>query len=643
MYQAFTGLLNASAAGGILILAILLLRLLLRKAPKRYLCILWALAALRLVCPVSISSPASAYNYVGTPTKAAQISYFEYNGRTEKPELSLTLTGTGDTRDTGREYHAYLPTVFGLWVCGCGGMLAYAAVSYLRVRRQVQESLRLSGNVRLCDRIETPFILGVLRPQIYLPSTLDAAQRTSVLAHENAHLRRGDHWWKPMGYLILSAHWFNPLVWLGYSLLCRDIEMACDERVIRDMDSDARKAYSAALLRCSLPRNQMTICPLAFGEVGVKERIQGIMKYKKPKLAAIVAAVLVCTLVAACFLTNPVAAAGTDYFDFAMPQGIRLSLAQPGEKECSIICSGQRIGGFIVTDLGADVVRNHETDAITAYLDRFLEGKDNLVYDYMMGYGEGHPIDCAFILVDLEQMKSREYMHYFFEKNDLCYDLWLDHRYVDGEMEHSILTTTGVETGTELAVCVETGTELAVFPEEDAQPAFDFLLTDGCRLTEYTEHGSGHDHMAHCTLTAPEGDFCRILRDGEEIGSIRRTRLTERALTDTDDDLDMNVYVDQTADSYFWDESYTEFAILRDLEQTLPEVCYYEYILSSGSLDDGSPCVTVNFAVTNEETGERHEYYHRFFLRNDIVYDICVEYTQIEWNEANAIAASIAN
>ena len=178
-------------------------------------------------------------------------------------------------------------------------------MSYLRLRRRVSASIPLRENIYVCDEVPSPFILGIVRPRIYLPSALDEAQRGSVLSHERAHLARRDHWWKPLGFALLAVYWFNPLLWLAYTLLCRDIELACDERVLRGMDAGQVKDYSSALLACSVPRRMLAACPLAFGEVGVGARVKNALRYKKPAFWVVAASVAVCVVVAVCFLTNP--------------------------------------------------------------------------------------------------------------------------------------------------------------------------------------------------------------------------------------------------------------------------------------------------------------------------------------------------
>ncbi|MGM9601878.1 MAG: M56 family metallopeptidase [Faecousia sp.] len=310
MYSAFVKLLNMSAASAVLIAAVLVLRFFLRKVPKKYICILWAFVALRLICPVSFSSRASVYNHVGTYRPAnGQIEYIQYNEKTEKPMGEIPFATTQATSDgptmTVHRPNFYLPTAMLIWAVGMAGMLLYAAISYYRIWKRTRESIPYKRNLYLCDRIPTPFILGMVKPRIFLPSDMTEEQIRSVVAHERAHIARRDHWWKPFGFLLLSIHWFNPLVWVAYGLLCRDIELACDEKVIANMSSPQKQAYSAVLLSCSMPRGFITACPLAFGEVGVKQRIQGILNYKKPSFWVILVTLLICLAVGVGFLTNP--------------------------------------------------------------------------------------------------------------------------------------------------------------------------------------------------------------------------------------------------------------------------------------------------------------------------------------------------
>lgn len=313
MYAAFVKLLNMSAAGAIMVPVVAILRLLLRKTPKKYICVLWALVALRLVCPFSISSAVSAYNYLGHSSQSSgQVEYIRYNGKREKPRAEVTVSLPTQAESDGAPTEntvtkdVYIPTLMVFWAAGAVTAASYAIISYTRIHMQVRESIRLRKNIFLCDRIPSPFILGIIRPKIYLPSGFERNQQRSVIAHERAHIARLDHLWKPLGYAILCVHWFNPLVWLAYGLFSRDMEMACDERVIRNMTAEKKQAYAALLLSCSMPGKAISACPLAFGEVDVKQRIRGILNYKKPSFWVVLVCVFLCAALAAAFLSDPV-------------------------------------------------------------------------------------------------------------------------------------------------------------------------------------------------------------------------------------------------------------------------------------------------------------------------------------------------
>ncbi len=313
MYDFFVKLLNMSLAASIIVLVIVVLRLLLKKAPRNIICFLWVLVALRLILPFSIQSNLSVYNMM--PSSAGtqgQIEYFQYNGKTEKPKVEFSVpalvddNASPDSMTVGEHTSdLYLPPVISIWLAGVCVMLLYAIGSYLYLRKKVGASIPRHDGLKMSDDISTPFILGILKPVIYIPSGMDERTLNHVVAHEEAHIKRRDHWWKPLGYFLLTVYWFNPIIWLAYVLLCRDIEMACDEKVIRDMDKGSVAAYSQALLDCSFPRRRIAACPLAFGEVGVKERVKTVLNYKKPAFWIIVVAVVACIVVAVCFLTNP--------------------------------------------------------------------------------------------------------------------------------------------------------------------------------------------------------------------------------------------------------------------------------------------------------------------------------------------------
>lgn len=311
MAAVFLKLLNLSISASWLVLAVLVLRLISKRSPKWMNVLLWGIVALRLVLPFSIESALSlipsaetvspaAVQFDPAPTITSGVSIID---NAVNPSLSEHFAAVPTASVNPLYVWAYLAGW--VWLIGLGAMLLYALVSYLRLRRRVSVSLPVQDHIYLCDAISSPFILGVVKPHIYLPSGLDEVQRQNVLAHEQAHLARRDHWWKPLGFALLAVYWFNPVLWLAYTLLCRDIELACDERVIRTMDESAVKTYSTVLLACSMPRKAVITCPLAFGEVGVKERVRNALHYKKPAFWVVAASVTVCVVVAVCFLTDP--------------------------------------------------------------------------------------------------------------------------------------------------------------------------------------------------------------------------------------------------------------------------------------------------------------------------------------------------
>ena len=307
----FLKLLNLSISASWLVLVVLALRLVLKRAPKWVNVLLWGMVALRLMLPFSIESALSLIPSAETLSREVVrfdpaptiTSGVELIDNAVNPALSESFAAAPLASVNPLYVWTYLAGW--VWLIGLAAMLAYALVSYLRLRRRVSASIPLRENIYVCDEVPSPFILGIVHPRIYLPSALDEAQRGSVLSHERAHLARRDHWWKPLGFALLAVYWFNPLLWLAYTLLCRDIELACDERVLRGMDAGQVKDYSSALLACSVPRRMIAACPLAFGEVGVGARVKNALRYKKPAFWVVAASVAVCVVVAVCFLTNP--------------------------------------------------------------------------------------------------------------------------------------------------------------------------------------------------------------------------------------------------------------------------------------------------------------------------------------------------
>lgn len=317
MTDVFLGFLNRSLVAAVLILAVLVIRLVFKRAPKWLLCALWALAAVRLVCPFSIESVLSlvpsaepVQPEIIVSAHPAITSGIPAVDAIVNPPLAAAFTPSPAQSANPLQIWTFIAAC--IWLLGIAVLLLYAAISALCLRLRVRTAVRLEGNVYQSEFVQSPFILGVIFPRIYLPYGLPEGAQAMVLAHERAHLRRGDQLWKPLGYLILTAYWFNPVCWLAYILFCRDIEAACDEKVVRELGEGCKAAYSRALLACSVPRKLITACPLAFGETGVKSRIKSVLNYKKPAFWVILAALLAFVAVAVCFLTDPKREAQTE-------------------------------------------------------------------------------------------------------------------------------------------------------------------------------------------------------------------------------------------------------------------------------------------------------------------------------------------
>lgn len=284
----FTEVLNMSITASVMILAVILFRVVFKRIPKWLYGIMWAMVAIRLIVPFSFESALSLAPNVQkiSNTSHSQTAYVQ-------PNIAKTES----------------VNVFGIlavvWLIGVVAMLTYMFASYYRLRKKVRESIK-DNDVWYCDNISSPFVLGFIKPKIYLNSAMSSTENTYIIAHEQAHIKRLDYIWKPLGFVVLSLHWFNPLCWVAYQLFNKDIELACDEKVIKNLDTKGKKAYSTALLACSAPRKVATACPLAFGEASVKQRIKSVLSYKKPTLYIIILAIVACVVIAVLFMTNPV-------------------------------------------------------------------------------------------------------------------------------------------------------------------------------------------------------------------------------------------------------------------------------------------------------------------------------------------------
>ena len=329
MNQLFQNILTASFHGSIVIVAVILLRLLLKKTPKKFLCMLWLLAGLRLLMPFEIKSDLSlqpepqpiveqivSSEFIELPRyESSHLPPEEVPVREEDAAALEALSPAMPTEVVSPvetvTIHEVTPSIDWesvipwLWLTVSSLFLVYTLVSYLRLRLLVREAIKIEGGWE-CDRIETAFILGFIRPKIYIPMGLSKMVRRHILAHERTHLEKGDHWFKMIGFIALALHWFNPLVWIAYILLCKDIELACDERVVQFMELQERKEYSAALLNCSTNKAHFAACPVAFGEVSVKHRIKSVLKYKKPGFWISLLGIIAILFVAVCLVTSPV-------------------------------------------------------------------------------------------------------------------------------------------------------------------------------------------------------------------------------------------------------------------------------------------------------------------------------------------------
>ena len=310
MNELFLKIINMSISASWLVLAVLILRFVLKKAPKWINVLLWGIVAIRLICPFSFESPLSLIPSAETiPLNIGMDSTPTINSGISAINNAVNpIISQSNTPMAGASINPLQITIGiyeYIWIFGMIALALYTAISYWRLRRKVDIAVRYKDNIFQSENVSFPFVLGIIKPRIYLPFKMNGQYLEHVVAHEQAHVCRKDHWWKPLGFLLLMIHWFNPLMWLAYVLLCRDIELACDEKVIKELGNEQRGDYTQALVACSVNRRMIAACPLAFGEVSVKERVKSVMNYKKPAFWVIIISVIVCVGVAVCFLTNP--------------------------------------------------------------------------------------------------------------------------------------------------------------------------------------------------------------------------------------------------------------------------------------------------------------------------------------------------
>lgn len=368
MSTVFLKVLNLSINATWLILVVLMLRFMFNKSPKWISCALWVIVAVRLTCPFSFESVFSLLpSSEVIPSNIAIVQTPEINtGVTViNNALNPIISKTSEVNEVASvntiQVVIFIATV--IWVCGMIALLAYAVISYILLKKKVRGAVPFDEKILECDEIMTPFILGIIRPKIYIPTCVGEETLEMVLAHEKAHLKRFDHWWKPFGFLLLSVYWFNPICWIAYFILCRDIEAACDERVIRDKDKNFIVAYSQALLDLSVSGKFISACPVAFGENGVKMRIKGVLSYRKPKFWVISLAILCCIAVILCFLTTP----------------ITTFKKSPNEIDRISVFDGRNGNGF-------EIENDEELKQIINYMNEMHMNRDKVSLGHM-GYG----------------------------------------------------------------------------------------------------------------------------------------------------------------------------------------------------------------------------------------------------------------
>ena len=351
MTDLFLKIVNMSISASWLVLAVLLIRFVFKKAPKWGNVLLWGIVAVRLICPLSIESALSLIPSAETipqevlsgPSFDVQTGIAPVDNRINDYLGDRYFEGVTVPANNGSNVMTVLTIV---WLVGVLILVTYTAISYWHLRRKVSEATVLRDNVYQSENVPSPFVLGIIKPKIYLPYGMDEQNLCHVVAHEKAHIRRRDHWWKPLGFFLLTIHWFNPLMWLAYVLLCRDIELACDEKVIKELGNKQRADYTQALVVCSVKRLHVAACPLAFGEVGVKERVKSVMNYKKPTFWIIGLSVIACAVVAICFLTNPVAE-----IDFSGVESVtvdNISVSDKAAEELMTLINSHRRTHFMV-------------------------------------------------------------------------------------------------------------------------------------------------------------------------------------------------------------------------------------------------------------------------------------------------------
>ena len=321
MTEFFRIVLNMSITGAYIAAAIIILRIAMKKLPKKYSYMLWAILGIRLLCPFSFSSAVSIFNVLVPEKPAITSGQMEFipNDIEYAAEPRITVSVPPVNNALSEQLPPAQPNTSAnpiqiamavgafVWTVGVLAMTVYTVVSYISVKKKVKNAKLSDGNVYTCESIETPFVFGLIKPHIYLPEYLADGDRPYIIAHEQTHIDRKDHIVKLIAMAALCVHWFNPMVWLSYRLMTKDMELSCDEKALGSFDSDVKKAYANALLNISLKQNRLSLGGvLSFGESNIKSRIKGVLGAKKPKVIAVILAVIAVIAAAVCLLTNAV-------------------------------------------------------------------------------------------------------------------------------------------------------------------------------------------------------------------------------------------------------------------------------------------------------------------------------------------------
>ena len=493
MSDLFLKIINMSISASWLVLAVLLLRFVLKKAPKWINVLLWGIVAMRLVFPFSIESALSLIPSAETISPGIMMENTP-SVQTGVPAINNVINpviGSSLAPATGASANPlqiWIPILSIIWVVGVAALLLYTVVSYWRLRRKVSEAVILRDNIFQSENVASPFVLGIVKPKVYLPYHMDSQDLSHVVAHEQAHIRRRDHWWKPLGFLLLTIHWFNPLMWLAYVLLCRDIELACDEKVIKELGNEQRADYSQALVSCSIHRRMIAACPLAFGEVGVKERVKSVMNYKKPAFWVVVLAVTTCVVVAVCFLTNPME---LTIYDVYGQDGY--SVINQEEVDITLYVDKNKLPEAIYTEEGYEFkpgeVLAYSTETSRIYLHKAMLSNESDDLLYLI-------FDCSYDLSDSGSFVSP---YKFTDENDgMQSNLNLQSRDLrDGSTVYSdALDIRGFGPGTQFAFYIS---------KEACLAAKDTLIIDVvCNRIEYAKAGHGYDSQQGSSVSTPD-------------------------------------------------------------------------------------------------------------------------------------------